>query len=75
LLRNFLTILVILFPLITMIYLYVAIKIISASRYVFKVGGSRATIIVSASVLLHDVIQMTVMRPVFDALSKAQFGA
>jgi hypothetical protein len=68
-------ILAILFPLTTIIYLYVAIKMISASRYVFKVGGFRATVIVSGSVLLHDVIQMTVMRPVFDALSKAQFGA
>jgi len=57
--------LVILFPLTTIIYLYVAIKMISASRYVFKVGGFRATIIVSGSVLLHNVIQMTVMRPVF----------
>jgi pimeloyl-ACP methyl ester carboxylesterase len=49
------------------IYLYVAIKMISASRYVFKVGGLRATIIVFGSVSLHDVIQMTLMRPVFEA--------
>jgi hypothetical protein len=58
----------------TIIYLYVAIKMIYASRYVFKVGGFRATIIVVGSVLLHDIIKMTVMRPVFDALSKDQFG-
>ena len=54
---------VIIFTLTTIIYLYVAIKMISASRYVFKVGGLRATIIVSGSVLLHDIMQMTVMRP------------
>ena len=38
------------------------------------VGGFRATIIVSGSVLLHNVIQMTVMRPVFSAFTNVQFG-
>jgi hypothetical protein len=57
------------------IYLYVMVKMVSASRYVFKVGGLRATIIVLGSVLLAQTIQVTAMRPVFDAAVKAGFGS
>jgi hypothetical protein len=57
------------------IYSYVFVKMVSASRYVFKVGGLRATIIVLFSSILEQFVQVTILGPLFDALIKADFGS
>jgi TIR domain len=57
------------------IYIYIAVKMVSASCYVFKVGGLRATIIVLGAASSEMAIQITVMQPVFDAVVKIELGS
>ncbi len=54
---------------------FMFIKLVSATRYVFRVSLVRSSIMVSGVSVILSVIQVFPMRPIFDALLKREFGS
>jgi hypothetical protein len=55
-------------------YIFIFVKLVSACKYVFGLGLARASLMVMGVATLESVVQITLLRPIFDALIKSEFG-
>ena len=57
------------------IYSYIFVKLVNASRYVFSVGKLRGAIIVAGTYVIVLSLQAFPLRSYVEAFIKVQFGA
>jgi hypothetical protein len=58
-----------------LIMVFVLYNLVNASKYVFSVGTLRATIIVFGTASTQQAMQVTALRPIFEALIRTEFGS